>query len=100
MVSYQSGAAVAPVPIDFFDAFGVPLLTGRSFRPGDARGDASAVIVNTAFVDRLLGGGPELSGHGIAGGVGPLVDGPLPRHEICRLLAKVDRLIPNSLQCA
>lgn len=54
------GAAVAPVPVDFFDAFDIPILAGRAFREDDVHDDASAVIVNRAFVDRLLGGAPAL----------------------------------------
>ena len=58
----------------FFHTFNVPLLGGRDFNPGDARGTAITVIVNEAFVRRYwpgqnpvgrriyngsLGGGPS-----------------------------------------
>jgi putative ABC transport system permease protein len=54
------GAAVARVAVDFFDAFGIPILAGRAFNTGDIGEDASSVIVNTSFVDRVLGGGQAL----------------------------------------
>jgi predicted permease len=41
---------------DFFAAFGVPLLTGRSFQPGDAGSEGAGVLVDRGFVDQLLGG--------------------------------------------
>ena len=37
---------------DFFDAFDAPLLTGRALAPSDVGG--SAVVVNRAFVERVL----------------------------------------------
>lgn len=42
--------------VDFFDALGVPLLAGRAFRPSDTGPAATAVVVNHAFVDEVLGG--------------------------------------------
>jgi hypothetical protein len=45
------------VALDFFDVFDVPLLTGRTFRPGDGDPGSSAVIANRAFVNEILGGG-------------------------------------------
>jgi hypothetical protein len=46
------------VDVDYFDAFGVPLLAGRRFNPGDIEGVAAAAIVNRSFVDYYLGGAP------------------------------------------
>jgi putative ABC transport system permease protein len=48
----------------YFDLFDAGLLAGRRFEPGDLRDGASAVIVNEAFVRRVLGGGNAL-GHRI-----------------------------------
>ena len=44
------------VSADFFAAFDVPVLTGRSFQPGDAGPGGTGVLVDRTFVDRLLGG--------------------------------------------
>lgn len=44
------------VDLDFFDALGQPILTGRAFTRADLKADASAIIVNTVFADRELGG--------------------------------------------
>ena len=43
---------------DFFDAFDAPMLTGRRLTTADISGDA--VVVNRAFVQRVLGGGDAL----------------------------------------
>ncbi len=62
----------------FFQAFGVPLLAGRLFQPGDvAAGGAepTAVIVNRAFVDEVLGGGDPL-GRRVRPAAGPGDAGP------------------------
>ena len=56
----QSGAPIARynyVATDFFDAFGVRVITGRGLRDSDGTGPARAVVVNNAFVTQLLGGG-------------------------------------------
>jgi putative ABC transport system permease protein len=45
------------VDVDFFAALDVPVLTGRAFKAGDAGAAASAVIVNRAFVQKILGDG-------------------------------------------
>jgi putative ABC transport system permease protein len=42
----------------FFDAFGIPLLAGRGFEPGDPQ--RSAIVVNRSFVNRVLAGGNPL----------------------------------------
>ena len=41
---------------DYFDALNHTILSGRGFDLGDLGEDRSAVIVNTDFVDRVLGG--------------------------------------------
>jgi hypothetical protein len=47
---------VARVDVAYFDALDQPILNGRGFNNGDLGDDRSAVIVNTSFVDRVLGG--------------------------------------------
>ena len=58
----RSGSAghrvgVSRVDLDFFGAFGVPILAGRGFEAGDLSAEATAVIVNQSFVKRVLEGG-------------------------------------------
>jgi predicted permease len=48
--------SVARVDGGYFDALDQPILSGRNFNAGDLGEDRSAVIVNTGFVDRVLGG--------------------------------------------
>ena len=48
--------SIARIDPDFFDALQQPILSGRGFNLGDLGEDRSAVIVNTDFVDRVLGG--------------------------------------------
>ena len=48
------------VSLDFFDAFDVPLLAGRSFGSEDLALSSSSVIVNRAFVQQFFQGGPAL----------------------------------------
>jgi putative ABC transport system permease protein len=58
-VNVQAGALdvrfnrVAP---DFFDAFGARVMAGRALRDGDHTGATQSIVVNRAFVNRLLGG--------------------------------------------
>ena len=55
----QSGAPIVRynhVATDFFDAFGVRVITGRLLRDSDRTGAVRAVVVNSAFVTQLLGG--------------------------------------------
>ena len=47
---------VARVDLGFFDALDQRILSGRAFTTGDLGNDSSAVIVNTSFVERVLGG--------------------------------------------
>lgn len=46
----------ARVDIDFFEALGQPIVQGRGFDVGDRSSDRSVVIVNTSFVEHVLGG--------------------------------------------
>lgn len=46
----------AHVDVAYFDALDQPILSGRNFNTGDLGEDRSAVIVNTSFVERVLGG--------------------------------------------
>jgi putative ABC transport system permease protein len=48
------------VDVEYFGAFGVSLLAGRTFGRDDAVEGATAAIVNRAFVDRYLAGGDAL----------------------------------------
>ena len=52
------------VAVDFFDAIGVPVLMGRSFRAADADRAAAGVLVDRTFGEKLLGGQNPL-GHRI-----------------------------------
>ena len=47
---------VARVDLGYFDALDQPILSGRKFSAADFGEDRSAVIVNTSFVERVLGG--------------------------------------------
>ncbi len=47
--------AVSP---DWFQTYGTRLLEGRDFTAADREGTARVAIVNQAFADRFLGGGP------------------------------------------
>jgi hypothetical protein len=55
--SLGHGVRTARVDTGFFDALGKPVLMGRPFNAADLSEGASTVIVNTTFVERLLGGG-------------------------------------------
>ena len=46
----------ASVGAQFFETFGIPLLTGRDFHEGDRTGTARTVLVNEAFARRYLKG--------------------------------------------
>ncbi len=48
------------VDAGFFGAFGIPVLAGRPFGAGDPGAASTAVIVNRAFVQTVLGGGDAL----------------------------------------
>jgi predicted permease len=58
-INVQSGAldvGFNRVATDFFDAFGARVIAGRTLRDSDGTGSTQAVVVNRAFVNRLLGG--------------------------------------------
>jgi putative ABC transport system permease protein len=42
--------------VGFFEAFDIPVLEGRGFRPSDLTLQATPVVVNRAFVEEVLGG--------------------------------------------
>jgi predicted permease len=50
------------VDVRFFTVLGVRTLAGRDFVNSDARPDGTAVIVNAAFVEKVLNGGTPLGG--------------------------------------
>ncbi len=50
------GVFTASVDVDFFSTLEQPILTGRGFDALDVSDNRSAVIVNTSFVERVLGG--------------------------------------------
>ena len=56
-------ASTAAVALDYFSTLGVPVLQGRAFHEGDLAADARTVVVNRAFVDRLLGGRNPVGRH-------------------------------------
>jgi hypothetical protein len=71
----------------FFDAFGIPLLAGRGFEPGDPQG--SAVLVNRSFVNRVLAGGNPIGRVvRVVNRNGPVADrnGPVAGYEIVGLV--------------
>jgi predicted permease len=51
------------VAIDYFDALGAPILAGRGFSSADQRSDARVVVVNSSFVERVLGGRNAVGRH-------------------------------------
>jgi predicted permease len=76
-VNVPSGAidvAFNRVATDFFDAFGAQVIAGRPLRDsdGESAGSAQAIVVNRAFVNRLLGGANAVGRrvHGVAPGRG------------------------------
>jgi predicted permease len=44
------------VAVNYFDALGVRVVSGRTFRPGDLSADGGPVMVNQSFVRRVLQG--------------------------------------------
>ena len=53
-------AAFVNVDADYFRAFDVPLLAGRTFQASDMDTAATAVVVNRSFVQKAFGGGSAL----------------------------------------
>jgi putative ABC transport system permease protein len=49
-------AGVNRVSVNFFDTFGVPILTGRNFTSADAAPQGRAMIVNRAFANAMVNG--------------------------------------------
>ncbi len=47
---------IARVAVDFFESLDQPILAGRDFDTGDLADGSGVVIVNTTFVERVLGG--------------------------------------------
>lgn len=52
----QQVVTSASVALNFFDAVGTPILSGRGFRTGDPDSTPRVVVVNQSFVERVLGG--------------------------------------------
>jgi predicted permease len=48
-------ARVASVDVDFFDALDIPALSGRVFDAGDLESEQPVVLVNSSFVQNVLG---------------------------------------------
>jgi hypothetical protein len=46
--------SAASVDVDFFDAFGAPILSGRGFNSGDFESNRRVVIVNQSFAHQVL----------------------------------------------
>jgi putative ABC transport system permease protein len=53
-------AGFGRIEVGFFRAFGVPVLAGRGFLPGDVAPEPNVVIVNQSFVKAFLGGADPL----------------------------------------
>ncbi|HKP30741.1 MAG TPA: ABC transporter permease, partial [Gemmatimonadales bacterium] len=51
---------LARVDVDFMRALGTPILSGRDFVRTDVEAGSRVAIVNTAFVERALGGGDPI----------------------------------------
>jgi putative ABC transport system permease protein len=54
------GAESASVDVEYFRAFGVPVRSGRDFESRDALRGSTGVLVNEAFVERVLDGGEAI----------------------------------------
>jgi hypothetical protein len=61
----------AEVDPDYFDVLDAPVLSGRGFSPNDIGSEARPVVVNTAFVEKVLGGKNPLGGGSGTGGANP-----------------------------
>ena len=84
----QSGAVwarVNRVATDFFDAFDARVIVGRELRDSDGTGSAQAIVVNSAFVEQLLGGTNAVGRHVQyveAGARGPAIGAATTQYEI------------------
>jgi putative ABC transport system permease protein len=87
----QSGAVVARVnrvANDFFDAFGARVVAGRELRDSDGTGSAQAIVVNSAFVEQLLGGADALGRRvQYAGARAQTIDAPTTQYEIVGVMS-------------
>jgi predicted permease len=87
-VNVQSGALEAGfnrVATDFFDAFGARVIAGRALRDSDGTGSTQGVVVNRAFVNRLLGGANAVGRrlhYGEASSREPARGGTITQYEI------------------
>jgi putative ABC transport system permease protein len=55
--------ASASVALNYFAVLGAPLLAGRTFTAADVNAPTGVVIVNTSFVDHVLGGQNPIGRH-------------------------------------
>jgi hypothetical protein len=78
--SSRQWVGTARVDVDYFEALGAPILAGRGFDQADLVGDAPPMVVNTVFVERVLGGREPL-GRRVRFALYRGVD-PGPWHEI------------------
>jgi hypothetical protein len=83
------------VAADFFDAFGARVIAGRALRESDSAGSTQAIVVNRAFVNRLLGGANAV-GHRIHYVVAgePATAGTITQYEI---VGVVSDLVTNTI---
>jgi hypothetical protein len=56
----NQSASLSRVDLDFFRAFGVPVLSGRALESRDLSANATAVVVNHTFVRQFIGAGNPL----------------------------------------
>ncbi|HEX6694152.1 MAG TPA: ABC transporter permease [Longimicrobiales bacterium] len=53
----DGNAHISRVDVNFFEAFSIPIVSGRSFQPGDAGSPAAPVVINESLA-RNIGGNP------------------------------------------
>ncbi len=100
-VHLTSGAVdggVNRVAADCFDAFGARVIAGRALRDSDSTAATQAVVVNSAFVNQLLGGANAVGRrvHYVqAGRRERAVDGATTQYEI---VGVVTDLVTNSIK--
>jgi predicted permease len=76
-------AALNDVDDSFLDTFGIPLLSGRRLEAGDFNSAKGAVLVNSSFAHRILGGGNPL---GRRVRITGSKDGPVSEYEVVGLV--------------